>query len=182
MLISTLSCAEWLAWCHFSTSLDARRRVATTLLWSVLGRCLQPTPVACFVHCLQDALIALIGVPPERPAITTIDGSRIVVRIAGTTPAPALLAVEGVEVQQECGPITAVAPTAADATLARTTPSDRLRLRWLKDGVRGPWSDWVPVVSGGGRELFLLPPFACQLSVAACFVEWGVCVRESLCL
>jgi len=115
-------------------------------------------------------------VPPERPAITTIDGSRIVVKIAGATPAPALLAVEGVEVQQECGPITAVAPTAAVTEVPRVAYEERLRLRWLKGGVHGPWSDWVPVVSGGGRELFLLPPFACQLSVAACFVEWGVCV------
>ncbi len=100
----------------------------------------------------------LVDPAPKPPVVTTIDGSRIVVKIAGTTPAPALLAVEGVEVQQECGPITAVVSTAADVTLARTTPSDRLRLRWLKDGVHGPWSGWVPVVSGGRRELgFLLP-------------------------
>ena len=98
-----------------------------------------------------------MDVAPKPPVVATIDGIRIVVRIAGTIPAPALVAVEGVEVQQECGPVTAVVSTAADVTLARTTPSDRLRLRWLKDGVRGPWSDWVPVVSG-------------------CCAEWGVCV------
>ena len=115
------------------------------------------------VSFLQAALERTLGaldlstVAPKPPAVAAIDGSRIVVKIAGTTPAPTLLAVEGVEVQQECGPVTAVVSTAADVTLARTTPSDRLRLRWLKDGVRGPWSDWVPVVSG-------------------CCAEWGVCV------
>ncbi len=152
------------------------------LFWVVLGN---RVSVACFVvwllaflvtvRCLQDALIALIGVPPEPPVVTAIDGSRIVVKIAGTTPAPALLAVEGVEVQQECGTVTVVVSTAADVTLARTAPSDRLRLRWLKDGVRGPWSDWVPVVRGGRRER--------QLPWHLCCAEWGGVGRVcSLCM
>ncbi len=92
----------------------------------------------------------LSAVAPKPPAVVAIDGSRIVVRIADTTPAPTLLAVEAVELQQECGPVTAVTPTAIDVTLSRTTPSDRLRLRWLKDGVGGPWSSWVSAVSGRG--------------------------------
>ena len=117
----------------------------------------------------------LSTVTPKPPTVAAIDGSRIVVKIAGTTPAPALLAVEGVEVQQECGPITAVAPTAADVTLARTIPSDRLRLRWLKDGVRGPWSDWVLVVSGGRCELGIVPPYCVSAAVASSFaVRRGV--------
>jgi hypothetical protein len=106
------------------------------------------------VRYVQDALMVLWGlvdVKPKPPAIAHVDGSVIVVRIAGTIPAPALLAVEGVEVQQEFGPITTVVPTAANVTLARTAPSDRLRLRWKSVGVGGPWSDWVPVVSGGPR-------------------------------
>ncbi len=100
----------------------------------------------------------LVDPAPKPPAVAAIDGSRIVVKIAGTTPAPALLAVEAVEVQQECGPITAVAPTAAVVEIPRVAFEERLRLRWLKDGVRGPWSDWVPVVSGGRCELGVVPP------------------------
>ncbi len=107
--------------------------------------------------------MALIDMPPEPPVITTIDGSVIVVRIAGTTPTPALLAVDAVEVQQECGPVTVVAPSAANVTLARTTPSDRLRQRWRSGGVGGPWSDWVPVVRSGHRGLGLCLYVVCQL-------------------
>ncbi len=100
--------------------------------------------------------MALISMPPEPPVITTITGSRIVVRIAGSTPDPALVAVEGVEVQQECGTVTVVAPTAAVAEVPRVAYEERLRLRWLKDGVGGPWSNWTAVVSGRGCVVFLL--------------------------
>ncbi len=103
----------------------------------------------------QDALMALIGMPPEPPVIATIDGSRIVVRIAGTTPDPALLAVEGVEVQQECGTVTAAAPTAAVVEVPRVACEERLRLRWLRNGVGGPWSNWTAVVSGRGCVVIL---------------------------
>ena len=92
----------------------------------------------------------LVDPAPKPPTVTTIDGSRIMVKIAGTTPAPALLAVEAVEVQQECGPITAVAPTAAVAEVPRVACEERLRLRWLRNGVGGPWSNWTAVVSGRG--------------------------------
>ncbi len=117
-----------------------------------------------FCFCLKAALERTLGaldlstVAPKPPAVAAIDGSRIVVEMAGTTPAPALLTVKGVEVQQECGPITAVAPTAAVVVFPRVAYEERLRLRWLKGGVRGPWSDWVPVVSGGRRELGVVPP------------------------
>ncbi len=64
-------------------------------------------------------------------------------RIADTTPAPALLVVEGVEVQQEHGPVTFVPSTATEVELTLAMPSQRLRLRWQSGGVGGPWSDWV---------------------------------------
>ena len=136
---------------------------------------------------LQAALERTLGaldlstVAPKPPAVAAIDGSRIVVRIAGTTPAPALLAVEAVEVQQECGPVTAVAPTAAVAEISRVAYEERLRLRWRSGGVGGPLSDWVPVVSGGRRELgFLLPCLRVSCRGMFCCAEWGVC--ESLCM
>jgi hypothetical protein len=105
----------------------------------------------------QDALMAmwdLVDVAPKPPVITSIDGSRIVVRIAGTTPDPALLAVEGVEVQQECGTVRVVAPTDV-AEVPRVACEERLRLRWLKDGVGGPWSNWTAVVSGRSCGVFV---------------------------
>ncbi len=64
-------------------------------------------------------------------------------RVAGTTPAPALLAVEGVEVQQERGSVTFAPSTATEVELTLAMPSQRLRLRWMSGGVGGPWSDWV---------------------------------------
>ena len=97
-----------------------------------------------------------IDVAPKPPAVATIDGIRVVVRIAGTIPAPALVAVEGVEVQQECGTARVVAPTAAVVEVPRVACEERLRLRWLKDGVGGPWSNWTAVVSGRGCLVFLL--------------------------
>ena len=97
-----------------------------------------------------------IDVAPKPPAVATIDGIRVVVRIAGTIPAPALVAVEGVEVQQECGTVTVVAPTAAVVEVPRVACEERLRLRWLRNGVGGPWSNWTAVVSGRGRVVFLL--------------------------
>jgi hypothetical protein len=180
----TLSCTEPSVRCkcfHCLALPPETQSCATTLLCYVLGRFFDRPSVACIVArllfsrdvvvgCSQDALIALISVPPEPPAIARVDGSVIVVRIAGTTPAPALLAVEAVDVQQECGPVTVVVPTAADVTLARTTSSDRLRLRWRIGGVGGPWSDWVPVVSGGRRELKMCFHCACWLPWHLCFV------------
>ncbi len=91
-----------------------------------------------------------IDVAPKPPAVATIDGIRVVVQIAGTIPAPALVAVEGVEVQQECGTVRVVAPTAAVAEVPRVVCEERLRLRWLRNGVGGPWSNWTAVVSGRG--------------------------------
>ena len=97
-----------------------------------------------------------MDVAPKPPAFVTIDGSRIVVRIAGTIPVPALVAVEGVEVQQECGTVRVVAPTAAVVEVPRVAYEERLRLRWLKDGVGGPWSNWTAVVSSRSCVVFLL--------------------------
>ena len=97
-----------------------------------------------------------MDVAPKPPVIATIDGIRVVVRIAGTIPAPALVAVEGVEVQQECGTVTVVAPTAAVVEVPRVACEERLRLRWLRNGVGGPWSNWTAVVSGRGCVVFLL--------------------------
>ena len=97
-----------------------------------------------------------MDVAPKPPVIATIDGIRVVVRIAGTIPAPALVAVEGVEVQQECGTVRVVAPTAAVVEAPRVACEERLRLRWLRNGVGGPWSNWTAVVSGRGCLVFLL--------------------------
>ena len=97
-----------------------------------------------------------MDVAPKPPVIATIDGIRVVVRIAGTIPAPALVAVEGVEVQQECGTARVVAPTAAVVEVPRVACEERLRLRWLRNGVGGPWSNWTAVVSGRGCVVFLL--------------------------
>ena len=91
-----------------------------------------------------------MDVAPKPPAVATIDGIRVVVRIAGTIPAPALVAVEGVEVQQECGTVRVVAPTAAVVEVPRVACEEKLRLRWLRNGVGGPWSNWMAVVSGRG--------------------------------
>ena len=91
-----------------------------------------------------------MDVAPKPPAVATIDGIRVVVQIAGTIPAPALVAVEGVEVQQECGTVRVVAPTAAVVEVPRVACEERLRLRWLRNGVGGPWSNWTAVVSGRG--------------------------------
>ena len=91
-----------------------------------------------------------MDVAPKPPVIATIDGIRVVVQIAGTIPAPALVAVEGVEVQQECGTARVVAPTAAVVEVPRVACEERLRLRWLRNGVGGPWSNWTAVVSGRG--------------------------------
>ena len=91
-----------------------------------------------------------MDVAPKPPVIATIDGIRVVVQIAGTIPAPALVAVEGVEVQQECGTVRVVAPTAAVAEVPRVACEERMRLRWLRNGVGGPWSNWTAVVSGRG--------------------------------
>ena len=97
-----------------------------------------------------------MDVAPKPPVIATIDGIRVVVQIAGTIPAPALVAVEGVEVQQECGTVIVVAPTAAVVEVPRVACEERLRLRWLRNGVGGPWSNWTAVVSGRSCVVFLL--------------------------
>ncbi len=95
-------------------------------------------------------------VAPKPPVVATIDGSCIIVRIVGTTPDPALVAVERVEVQQECGTVRVVAPTAAVVEVPRVACEERLRLRWLRNGVGGPWSNWTAVVSGRSCVVFLL--------------------------
>ena len=97
-----------------------------------------------------------MDVAPKPPAVANIDGTRVVVRIAGTIPAPALVAVEGVEVQQECGTARVVAPTAAVVEVPRVACEERLRLRWLRNGVGGPWSNWTAVVSSRSCVVFLL--------------------------
>ncbi len=96
-----------------------------------------------------------IDVAPKPPVVATIDGTRVTVRIAGTIPAPALVAVQGVEVQQECGTVRVVAPTAAVAEVPRVACEERLRLRWLRNGVGGPWSNWTAVVSGRSCGVFV---------------------------
>ena len=96
-----------------------------------------------------------MDVAPKPPVIATIDGIRVVVQIAGTIPAPALVAVQGVEVQQECGTVRVVAPTAAVVEVPRVACEERLRLRWLRNGVGGPWSNWTAVVSGRGCGVFV---------------------------
>ena len=96
-----------------------------------------------------------MDVAPKPPVIATIDGIRVVVQIAGTIPAPALVAVEGVEVQQECGTARVVAPTAAVVEVPRVACEERLRLRWLRNGVGGPWSNWTAVVSGRSCVVFV---------------------------
>jgi hypothetical protein len=126
-------------------------------------------------------LVALLGMPPEPPIVTVFDGSRIVVRVAGTIPAPEVLAVERVEVQQAPGSIgvIAAAPTDSVVELKLVTAKDRLRLRWVLAGVGGPWSEWTLVVSGCmqiSRVVLLCvvgTSFYCELPVlifVACFV------------
>jgi hypothetical protein len=95
------------------------------------------------VCCEQAGTSRVWGVPKPPVIAHIIDGVQIVVRIAGITPAPALLVVEGVEVQQEHGSATFVPSTATEAELTLAMPSQRLRLRWMSSGVGGPWSDWV---------------------------------------
>ena len=92
--------------------------------------------------CVREQVAGEWGVP-KPPAITLLDYARVLVRIAGSTPAPALLVVEGVEVQQECGTVTVVAPTATEVELTLAIPSEGLRLRWMSGGVGGPWSSWA---------------------------------------
>lgn len=79
---------------------------------------------------------------PKAPAVTLIDSSQIVVRIADAA-APWLLAVKGVELQQELDPMATFAPTAIEIKLAPVAGSERLRLRWVKDGEGSAWSEWV---------------------------------------
>ena len=92
--------------------------------------------------CVREQVAGVWGVP-KPPVITLIHGTRVTVRIAGTTPAPALLVVEGVEVQQEHGPVTFTPCTATEVELTLAMPSQRLRLRWMSGGVGGPWSAWA---------------------------------------
>ncbi len=90
--------------------------------------------------------MALIDLPPEPPVIALVDGLRIVVRIAGTLPSSTKLVVDGVEVQQELGSVTSALATAETVELARSGPSERLRLRWMRGGVKGPWGNWRALV------------------------------------
>ncbi len=95
------------------------------------------------VCCEQAGTTSRAWGVPKPPVITLIHGTRVTVRIAGTTPAPALLAVEGVEVQQEHGPVTFAPSTATEVELTLAMSSQRLRLRWMSGGVGGPWSAWA---------------------------------------
>jgi hypothetical protein len=92
--------------------------------------------------CAREQVAGEWGVP-KPPVITLIHGTRVIVRIAGTTLAPAQLVVEGVEVQQEHGPVTFAPCTATEVELTLATPNQRLRLRWASGGVGGPWSSWA---------------------------------------
>ncbi len=93
--------------------------------------------------CVCEQVEGEWGVPKPPVIAHIIDGVRIVVRIVDTTPAPAQLVVEGVEVQQEHGPVTFAPSTATEVELTLAMPNQRLRLRWMSGGVGGPWSDWV---------------------------------------
>jgi hypothetical protein len=114
-----------------------------------------------------DTLVALVV--PLPPAIDLIDGTRIVARIEGTSPSPALLVMDRAELQQdsEHGPVTSAAPAQVVVEVLRFASSERLRLRWVKDGVGGSWSDWRTVVrsayprgakEGGGAGSLPFPP------------------------
>ncbi len=98
-------------------------------------------------------------------------------RVAGTTPAPALLVVEGVEVQQERGPVTFAPSTATEVELTLAMPNQRLRLRWASGGVGGPWSRWV---SAALKPLLAWPIVdTCVYGegLLYCVCVWYICVE-----
>jgi hypothetical protein len=125
------------------------------------------------LHGVREQVAGEWGVP-KPPVITLIHGTRVTVRIAGITPAPALLVVEGMEVQQEHGPVTFAPCTATEVELTLAMPSQRLRLRWMSGGMGGPWSDWV-------SEHIALTSCMCALRGHYATRLWGQ-TRRCLCL
>ncbi len=79
---------------------------------------------------------------PAPPVIVHMDELGIDVAIAGTNPF-SLDPVDRVEVEQEGGPV--VSAGSADATVRfdRRSVHERVRVRWLWEGVAGSWSAWT---------------------------------------
>ena len=97
---------------------------------------------------------------PTPPTIAHLDGSSVLVRIAGTIPDPTLHAVDSVEVEQEgwCSPVVSLPPDSVEPLrLDRRGLQERVRVRWVRHGVPGPWSKWAQAVSaaaaGAGDQL-----------------------------
>jgi hypothetical protein len=80
---------------------------------------------------------------PASPAIVHMDELVIDVAIAGTNPFSPPDPADRVEVEQEGGLV--VSAGSADATVRfdRRSVPERVRVRWLRDGVAGPWSRWT---------------------------------------
>lgn len=145
-----LSCLGWHVvrkWCPIWLPTDTRLRV------SCISDVFCPR-AACVQRVLGQVAMEQIwrmldwsSCPPKQPTLSYIDGSRVVVKLAGTIPARALWEVDRIEVQAEPGLMLTCAASAEDVTVTRTRNSEKLRLRWLHGETRGPWSDWTHVVS-----------------------------------
>ena len=85
---------------------------------------------------------------PRAPKVH-ITGACVVVQVSGTTPAPDVMAVDSVRVQQgsEDGPVFRSVPTDRDVSFPRLGPAEKIRLQWEVAGVLGPWSSWTHAVS-----------------------------------
>ncbi len=83
------------------------------------------------------------GLQPAPPVIVHMDGLVMNVGIAGTTPDPSLHPVDRVEVEQEGGPVGSAPPADASLRLDRRGVHERVRVRWVRHGVPGPWSKWT---------------------------------------
>ncbi len=118
-------------------------------LRSHCAECRFPSLALSFQEAMEQtwALLDWSSAPPTQPIISKFDGLQVVLKIGGTTPVPAFLAVDEVEVQQEPGPVHIVASTVGEVSLARARSYERVRLRWRRGGKSGPWSDWKDVVS-----------------------------------
>ncbi len=79
---------------------------------------------------------------PAPPVIVHMDELGIDVAIAGTNPFSPPDPADRVEVEQEGGPV--VSAGSADAVrFDRRSVHERVRVRWFREGVAGPWSAWT---------------------------------------
>ena len=80
---------------------------------------------------------------PAPPVIVHMDELVIEVAIAGTNPVSVLDPVDRVEVEQEGGPVVFAGSADATVRLDRRSVHERVRVRWFREGVAGPWSTWT---------------------------------------